>query len=178
MLATELRQPIDWFTSPNAGTLWRMELGPFDEVADALRGLVPSKLGEPRCRARRYGIKVWFGPAAPPREHYEAQVIGPRHVAGAALLGLEVGFHAEHPRPADNDAVIAHLVRHERRWRDVIGDEATVGPFLGGADNWRRVSETWPDPDLSDPDLGFELAARLVDYITALEPLCRSRPNK
>lgn len=146
----------------------------FEEVADALRGLLPSELGDLRCRARSYGIKVWFGPEAPPREHYEAQVIGARHVEGARVLGLEIGFHAEHPRPADNDVVIAHLVSAEDQWRPVLGPESTVGPFLGGAENWRRVSEAWPDPDLSDPELGFEVAARLVDYITALELVRRA----
>ena len=43
-----------------------------------------------------------------------------------------------------------------------------MGAFLGRQDAWRRVSETWPDPDLGAPDLGFEIAARLVDYIAAL----------
>ena len=45
---------------------------------------------------RRYGIKVWFGPSDPPREHYEAQVIGPNEVKEASVLALEIGFHAEH----------------------------------------------------------------------------------
>ncbi|MDQ1421191.1 MAG: hypothetical protein QOJ52_3153, partial [Acidimicrobiaceae bacterium] len=35
-----------------------MELSQFDEVADALRGLVPRELGQLRYRARRFGIKV------------------------------------------------------------------------------------------------------------------------
>ena len=146
-----------------------MELGLFEEAADALRSLLPPELGEVRCRARRYGLKAWFGGEETSREHYEAQVIGARHVEGASVLALEVGFHAEHPRPADNDAVIEHLVRHQRRWRKVLGEEATAGAFLGGGDRWRRVSETWPDPDLSDPEMGFEVATRLVDYVTALE---------
>jgi hypothetical protein len=33
------------------------------------------------------------------------------------------------------------------------------------------VSETWPDPDLSDPELCFEVADRLASYITVLEPV-------
>jgi hypothetical protein len=57
----------------------------------------------------------------------------------------------------------------------VIGDEAVVGPFLGRPDVWRRVSETWPDPDLSDGDLALELAGRLTEYVTALEPVRRDR---
>lgn len=142
-------------------------------MADALRSLVPADLGTLRLRARRYGVKVWFGAAAPTREHYEAQVIGAAHVVGAAALGLEIGFHAEHPRVEDNDAVLARLQSGEARWRRVLGDEAQVGPFLGRPDDWRRISETWADPDLDDPELAVELATRLTDYITALEPLRR-----
>lgn len=140
-------------------------------MAEALRTLVPSELGTLRLRARRYGVKVWFGPVTPTREHYEAQVIGARHVEGATALALEVGFHAEHPRTEDNEAVLARLGSAERRWRRVLGREAVAGPFLGRPDDWRRISETWPDPDLSDPDLPVELATRLTDYIIALEPL-------
>jgi hypothetical protein len=142
----------------------------FEEVAEALRGLVPADLGEFRHKTHRYGTKVWFGPEAAPKEHYEAQVIGAQHVTGATVLGLEVGFHSEHPKPADNEAVGAGLLAAEASWRPVLGEEAEAGPFLGRADNWRRISETWPDPDLEDLELGIELAVRLFDYITALEP--------
>ena len=45
---------------------------------------------------------------------------------------------------------------------------------LGRAANWRRVSETWIDPDLGDPELAFEIAARLTDYISAIEPARRA----
>jgi hypothetical protein len=154
-----------------------VEVQLFDEVADIVRGLVPGELGVPRCRARRYGIKVWFGDANPPREHYEAQVVAADAVAGARVLGLEVGFHAEHTDVARNDAVLAQLVDAERRWRRVIGEEAVAGPFLGRADLWRRLSETWADPDLDDPGIAFELGARLTDYITAIEPLLRAGPS-
>ena len=152
-----------------------MEPSLFDDVADALRGMMPPDLGALRLRARRYGIKVWFGPEAPPREHYEAQVIGADTVDEARVLAIEVGFHAEHPKAADNQQVVNHLLDHERTWRPIVGDEAFVGPFLGRADSWQRVSETWPDPDLGDPELALELAARLVDYATALEPARRER---
>ncbi len=146
----------------------------FEEVADALRGLLPAELGTFRQRTRRYGIKVWFGPPAPPREHFEAQVIGARHVEEADVLALEVGFHAEYPDAAESDAVIARILRGERRWRKVLGDQAVAGAFLGRPDDWRRISETWPDPDLEMPGLGTELALRLTDYVLALEPLRRA----
>jgi hypothetical protein len=147
-----------------------VELNLFDEVAEALRSLAPPELDGLQQRARPYGIKVWIGPLSPPREHYEAQVINARHVEGASVLAVEVGFHAEHPKVADNDAVLERLLRGQRTWRRTLGKEAIAGSFLGRPDDWRRVSETWPDPDLGDPDLGFELATRLLDYIVALEP--------
>ena len=51
--------------------------------------------------------------------------------------------------------------------------------WLGRADRWRRVSETWPDPDLGDTELPFEVAARLTDYVIALEPVLREKtPRK
>ena len=147
----------------------------FDDVGDMLVGMAPDALGPLRYRAHRYGIKVWFGPEKPLREHYEAQVVGAREVKGAATLALEVGFHCEYPRAAENDAVVAHLLTRERTWRRVLGAEAEVAPFLGSREEWRRVSETWPDPDLGASDLGLEIALRLVDYVTALEPVRRGR---
>jgi hypothetical protein len=152
-----------------------VELHLFDAVAVHLRALVPADLGDVQLKAHRYGIKVWFGGVTPTREHYEAQVVGPRHVPEATTLALEVGFHAEHPNSADNEAALAHLTASEPRWRKVIGQEAFAGSFLGSRDDWRRVSETWPDPDLGEEDLAFELAPRLTDYITALEPVLRTR---
>jgi hypothetical protein len=154
--------------------LWPMELSVFDEVADALRGLVPRQFGRLRYRARRFGIKVWFEDEIAPREHYEAQVISGDHVQEVVATALEVGFHAEHPVDADNDAVAAHLLASEPQWRPQIGDEAVLAPFLGRS-GWRRLSETWPDPDLAAVELPLEVAARLTDYVIALEPIRRAR---
>ena len=150
-----------------------VEIGLFDEVGDALRGMVPRELGTLHQRAQRYGIKVWFDSEKPTREHYEAQVIGAKHVEAATVLAIEVGFHAEHTKPAENEAVLARLLAAEARWRPVLGDDAVAGPFLGRADSWRRVSATWPDPDLGEDDLAVELALRLLDYVTAIEPVLR-----
>ncbi|HEV3226657.1 MAG TPA: hypothetical protein VGZ52_07475, partial [Acidimicrobiales bacterium] len=147
------------------------ELGLFDEVGEAVRGLMLPKLGVVRFRAHRYGVKLWFDDETAPREHYEAQVVGPKHVPDAKVLALEVGFHAEHPKVADNDATLARLTQKERTWRKVVGTDAVAGGFLGRADQWRRVSETWADPDLGDDDLVMEIALRLTDYMTALEPV-------
>ena len=143
----------------------------FDEVAQALRGLLPSELGTLQTKAHRYGIKVWFGPATATREHYEAQVIGAKHVPEASILAIEVGFHAEHRDPADNERTLAALSAQERRWRKSLGPTAVVAPFIDDRHGWQRLSEVWADPDLSDPDLAIEVATRLTDYITTLEPL-------
>ena len=142
----------------------------FEDVADALRGLVGDGLGELHAQHHRYGIKVWMGTAKPPREHYEAQVIGPKDAPGAEVLSIEVGFHSEYPREADNEAVISELRRSEREWRRKLGNDPVLGTFLGRAEHWRRVSELWLDPDMSDPELVFELADRLNEYLTAIEP--------
>jgi hypothetical protein len=149
----------------------------FEDVADAVRGLVPEDLGELRCTSHRYGVKLWFGSEKPPREHYEAQVVGREHASGARVLALEVGFHSEYPKEADNEVVITGLLRSEKRWRRELGNEPVVGTFLGRAEHWRRVSEVWPDPNLADPELALELAARLTDYVMALEAH-RSDPHK
>lgn len=145
----------------------------FEVVADALRGMVPPDLGEPRCSWHRYGVKVWFGPEKATRIHYEAQVVGRKHVPEAEILALEVGFHAEERKPDDNDALLAHLQAAESRWRKQLGKAPVAGEFLGN-DGWARVSEVWLDPDLSDEELGVEVAARLTDYIEALEPIVRT----
>ncbi|WP_421121512.1 hypothetical protein ACE2AJ_09215 [Aquihabitans daechungensis] len=150
-----------------------MELELFDQVADALRAMVPASLGDLRTQPRRWGIKAWFELDDCPREHYEAQVIAASHVEEAAVLALEIGFHAEHPKPADNVAALAPLLASEPVWRRELGAEAVAGAFLG-RQGWQRVSETWSDPDLSDPEVCFEVADRLAAYLTVLEPL-RSR---
>ena len=143
----------------------------FDVAAQAVRGMAPPELGELQTRAHRYGIKVWFGPAKPPREHYEAQVVGAEHVPDAEILAIEVGFHAENPDPTLNEQALAALTAQEKRWRRALGPEAVGGTFIADRNGWQRLSETWPDPDLDDPELALEIAARLIDYITALEPL-------
>jgi hypothetical protein len=163
--------------APDQDRVRTVELSIFEEVGAVLRGLAPAELGEYRHRAHRYGVKVWFGPATPPREHYEAQVVGPDADEQATVLAIEVGFHSEYPQAAENDAVIAHLLANEKRWRRAVGKEAHVGEFLGRADRWRRVSETWPDPDLTEGGIVMELALRLTDYIAALEPVRRRRPT-
>ena len=133
--------------------------------------MVTSRFGPVHSTHHRYGVKVWVGEKAPPREHYEAQVVGRQYAQEATALAIEVGFHAEYPKETDNEAVIDRLRRSERVWRRRLGDEVVVGSFLGRAEHWRRVSEVWPDPDLDDPELVFQLAGRLADYVTTLERL-------
>lgn len=145
-----------------------MELGVFDEVSELVRALSPDDLGPVHVRAHRRGVKVWFGPAAPPKEHYEAQLLSRRYVDETDGMAIEIGFHAEHGDLAANLAAIDRVSKYEDEWRKVLGDEPEIAAFFG-ADNWRRVSEAWIEPDLDDPELAFEVASRLVDYLSVIE---------
>ena len=116
---------------------------------------------------------MWFGSDTPTREHYEAQVIGPQYVEDAKVLALEIGFHAENSKLADNESVIAQMRSCEGQWRAALGEEPVIGEFLGRSNVWRRVSETWPDPDLGGYDLAIEVGVRLGDYVNVLEPVRR-----
>lgn len=143
-----------------------MERSFFHQVQDALEGFVADVEGELHTVAHKRGLKVWFDDAT--REHYEAQLI-----RLGDDVALEVGFHAEYPKSDANDAVVQRLLRKERTWRRQLGDEPVAGEFLG-SDRWRRVSETWDPPDPDDVDASIEVAARLADYVTAIEPIRRS----
>lgn len=144
----------------------------FEQVGEVARSMTPENLGTFRSRWHRRGVKVWFDTEKPGREHFEAQLVARRHVDGTDGMAIEVGFHAEHREVERNEAVIALLEERRSRWRRQLGDEAEVGVFFG-ADGWRRVSEVWFEPDLEDPDFAFEVAARLVDYVSAIEPARR-----
>lgn len=146
-----------------------MELPLFEQIGDAVRSLTPEELGVVQFRAHRRGIKVWFDSETPPREHYEAQLIPRRHIDGTDGMVLEIGYHAEHREPAANTEAIAVIGATESTWREILGDEAEMGPFLGN-DDWRRVSEVWFDFDLEDPEMAVEVASRVVDYLEAIEP--------
>jgi hypothetical protein len=135
----------------------------FEQVRDAFEGFVIAVDGELHATAHRHGLKVWYGEAL--KEHYEAQLI---RVGGE--LRLEIGFHTEYPKAPANDAVLARLSAHEAGWRRDLGDEAVMGAFLGH-DSWRRISEVWEPPSTETVDDVIEVAARLADYVTALEPI-------
>lgn len=135
----------------------------FDQVLDAFEGFADPAHGVLHTRTHGRGIKVWFDDAT--REHYEAQLL---RVDGKAAL--EIGFHAEHPKPDANQRVLELLLTAETAWRAELGDEPVAGEFIG-TDRWRRLSEVWPPPDPDDPDASIEIAARLADYVDAIEPL-------
>lgn len=137
----------------------------FETVRDAFEGFVAGVRGQRNTSVHGRGIKVWFDDDV--REHYEAQLI---RVDGAVLL--EIGFHAEHPKAPLNDEVLRRLCAVEPQWRTSLGDEAVAGDFIGRA-GWRRISEVWPTPESDDLDEAIEVAARLADYVHAIEPLRR-----
>lgn len=129
----------------------------------------PDSIGEVRVRAHRRGVKVWFDTDAAGKEHYEAQLLSRRYVDGTEGMAIEIGFHTEHKDHGQNIAVIDQLLQTEKTWRKELGGEPEVDVFYG-ADNWRRVSEAWIEPDLDDEEITFEIASRLIDYVSAIEP--------
>ena len=139
-----------------------MEPGFFEIVRDAFEGFVVGVGGRRNTYVHSRGLKVWFDDDT--REHYESQLI---RVDGELLL--EIGFHAEYPKAPQNDEVLQRLLAVESVWRPDLGDDAVAGEFIGRA-GWRRISEIWPAPDSVVIDEAIETAARLADYVIALEP--------
>ncbi len=143
-----------------------VDQGFFETVRDAFEGFVSGVEGQRNTYVHSRGVKAWFDDDT--REHYEAQLI---RVEGA--LQLEVGFHAEHPKAALNDEVLRRMRTTEKKWRKTLGEAAVAGDFIGRA-GWRRVSEVWPATEAPDIDEAIEVAARLADYVIALEPARRN----
>jgi len=139
----------------------------FENLADALAGLLPRQFGAFSIRRTGSNLKVWYG--ADTRQHYEVQLLGDG--------SLELGFHAEYPAVERNEAVLSRLQASERTWRRVLGKVPEAGPFLGRqAPVWRRVSEVWADLGELDAEAAMEVADRLSAYVNAIEPrLVRGR---
>jgi hypothetical protein len=139
----------------------------FENLSDALAGLLPRQFGSFSLRRTGSNLKVWYGDDT--RQHYEVQLLGDGR--------LELGFHTEYPAVERNDAVLSRLQAAERSWRRTLGKGPEVGPFLGRqAPVWRRVSEVWSDLGELDAEAAMEVADRLAAYVNALEPrLLRGR---
>lgn len=146
----------------------------FASLTDAMWGFLPRDLQDFQSEVGPHNLKVWY---RSPHEHYEVQRISKAVLKAAGEKGttaLEIGFHAEHPDPADNDAVLAMLEAKERVWRRGLGREPAAGPFLGRreiADKWRRVSELWMDVSFEEDGAAVESGERLGAYIRTIEPL-------
>jgi hypothetical protein len=138
----------------------------FHQVQDVFEGFVIDVAGTLHSTAHGRGLKVWYDDAT--REHYEAQLI---RVDGAVVL--EIGFHAEYSKVVENQALLDRLLGSEQVWRRELGDEPEAGGFIG-VDRWRRISEVWDEPDQDDVDVAIEIAARLADYVSVIEPLRRT----
>lgn len=133
----------------------------FEQVVDALVGFLPPDGRDFSWRTSSRNLKVWFGDET--REHYEVQLVDDE---------LEIGFHAEYPDPARNDAVLERILGAEATWRRRLGREVETGEYLGRqAPVWRRASERWDGEDLLEPGAAVEAAERLATYITTIEPL-------
>ena len=142
-----------------------MDLEFFATVREAFEGFVADVEGRRNTSVHSRGLKVWFNDDT--REHYESQII---RVDGQ--VQLEIGFHAEHPKAQQNDEVLRRLMAAEQSWRAELGAEAIAGPFIGRA-GWQRISETWPVPEAATLDEAIEVAARLADYVLAIELIRR-----
>ncbi len=145
----------------------------FAEAGDLIRSMAPDGIGDVRIHARKWGLKVWTGPSSPIKEHYEGQFIRRKHLSddgNGEGMALEIGFHSEHKDEAKNQEVLDALNKKSKIWRKELGKEPESGVFLGKA-SWRRISEVWLDAEMDDPELAFEVASRLVDYLTILEPI-------
>jgi hypothetical protein len=138
----------------------------FEIVRDAFEGFVAGVDGRRNIYVHNRGLKVWFDDDS--REHYESQLI---RVDGE--VQLEIGFHSEYPKAPQNDEVLRRLLAAESVWRPELGDDAVAGDFIGRS-GWRRISEVWPPPDSEVIDEAIEAAARLADYVIALEPARRA----
>ena len=143
-----------------------VDAGFFETVRNAFEGFVAGVDGRRNISVHSRGLKVWFDDDN--REHYESQLI---RIDGE--VQLEIGFHAEHPKAPQNDEVLRRLLDVESAWRPELGNEAVAGDFIGRT-GWRRISEVWPLPDAGEIDEAIEAAARLADYVIALEPVRRS----
>lgn len=136
----------------------------FEQVADALVGLLPVELGPCSTQLTAGNIKVWFGDEK--HEHYEAQFLRDGR--------FEIGFHSEHRAAERNEALVSHLAEAKSKWRDVLGDDTAAGEFVGAEGGpWRRLSEVDAAPATLDVDAALDVADRLVTYAEALEPIRR-----
>jgi hypothetical protein len=72
-----------------------------------------------------------------------------------------------------NDEVLQRMRTTEQQWRKTLGADAVAGDFIGRT-GWRRISEVWPANEEPDIDEAIEVAARLADYVIALEPARRA----
>ena len=134
----------------------------FEDLADALGGMLPREFGDFSIRRTGRNLKVWYGDDR--WQHYEVQLLRD----GA----VEIGFHSEHSTVARNDEVVARLSKSERKWRRALGKEAELGEFLGPpAPVWRRLSEVWLDLGELDAEAAMEVADRLCCYVRVLMPL-------
>ncbi len=146
----------------------------FEQIRDGVIAQLGDRFGAVGGYAHGFGLKVTIGADDRSKEHYEVQLVRGQ-LEGS--LELEIGFHSEYPKAERNDAVLASLTVHEKRWRKVLGAEAEAGPFLGN-DRWRRISETWTEFDFRDPECAFEATHRLTEYIECLEPLLTTRADE
>jgi len=126
-------------------------------VQSLVREQLPAELRGFHWSAMSFQSKLWYGN----RDlHYE---IWSRERLGT----IEIGLHFE-ADPLTNARLLAAFAANARTVRRSL-TEARIEDWDRG---WARVWEPLPHrkPDL---DLASELASRIADYVTALEPILR-----
>ena len=108
------------------------------------------------------------------REHYEAQASARRSERRVGARDRDRA-HWEFPQPPETMRC-SRTRASERKWRRSSGKEPEAGAF-GTTVRLATRLETSADP-VSAIQLGFELAACPIDYVTALEPVRRTQATK
>ena len=126
-------------------------------VALLVRERVPPDLRAFRYEAISFQSKLWYGNKD---LHYE---IWSRERLGT----IEIGLHFE-ADPLTNARLLAAFTANARGIRRVLADARIEGWDRGWARVWEPLPHRRPDAELA-----ADLARRIGDYVTVLEPILR-----
>lgn len=126
------------------------------QVADELPTHLPPKYRDYDSEQWGRYLKVWFSDQ---KIHFEVQFLRNGR--------LEIGLHFESDR-ATNERLATALEGKESRIRRSLGEAVRFGSH---GPRWRSVAERWSGGDLRGEEAATEAAARLAEYVVALEPL-------
>lgn len=128
----------------------------FHDVADALRPLLPTELGEVHIRNSFNLLKVYFGHH---RLHYEVW-------ANARDRHIEVGLHFE-DGPESTEHLLRFFDRHIVEIKHELGPEIELERWTR---SWGHLYLHLPYQPLTE-ELARQIATRLAHLIVTLQPL-------